>query len=331
MTFVAEPDKAYFEDIQNRVAQSIVYCLFQGDDGDLSQAPMFVDRLMEVFSDQSRNHNTMLAELKFKTALRELSKHVDGIKPRINGLWSLLASGIVEQRPLNESKGDAESQLDRQKRKTTNSYFGQFAKNAKNIELLNANNNKLALWSGGAIISEYATALGYNCLEATAIGGLFHLIKIYRNDKSLWSLWDYLAKEFCQQLRASGGVVHAFVRTFDNRATLFETEYPSLLAIVRDVPSAQIQVNFHVLVELNANQFPHDLGVVGEDGKRHVFRSLGPHGLVRESTNIQSFTYEDPYAAYQAQNNYLKANRDDPRLDQAALKRVLETPFAKPC
>jgi hypothetical protein len=33
------------------------------------------------------------------------------------------------------------------------------------------------------------------------------------------------------------GVVHAFVRTFDNKATLFETEYPALLAILRTNPT----------------------------------------------------------------------------------------------
>ena len=316
MTFIAEPEEAYFQDVQKRVARSLVCALLDGGGLDNPSPPR------RVPLDYQFKHVTMLAELKFKTALRDFSRHTAGklFNKHINDLWDLLATGIVAQRPLNQEE--------RQNRKTGNPHFRQFARNVANSQLLNAS-NKLALWSGGRIISDYATNLGYKCLEATAIGGLLDLIKIYRNDQSLWSLWDYLAAEFCEQLRASGGEVHAFVRTFDNKASLFETEYPSLLAIVRDVPSVRIIVKFHVLVELNANRVPDDnLAVVDEDGKRHIFRSLGVHGLYRETKGLQPFTYEDPYEGYLVQKAFLESNKNDPKLEQEALKRTLATPFA---
>jgi hypothetical protein len=240
MTLIAQPDDGYFQDVQKRVARSLLCALLdQRGIAEASQPP-------RVPLDYQFKHVTMLAELKFKTALRDFSRHVAGrlFDKEINDLWALLASGIVAQRTLDQKEVHD--------RKTGNPHFHQFAQKVANSQFLNAR-NKLALWSGGRIISDYATKLGYKCLEATAIGGVLDLIKIYRNDQSLWSLWDYLAKEFCQQLQASGGEVHAFVRTFDNNASLFATEYPSLLAIVRDVPSARITVKFHVLVEMNAN------------------------------------------------------------------------------
>jgi hypothetical protein len=316
MTFIAQPDDAYFQNVQARVARSVIRALLEGhaiaDQSQPSQVPL----------DYQFKHVTMLAELKFKTALRDFSRHAAGrlFDRQIKDLWDLLASGIVAQRTLNQGE--------RQDRKTGNPHFRQFAQSVGNAQFLNAS-NKLALWSGGRIISDYATKLGYKCLESTAIGGLLDLIKIYRNDRSLWSLWDYLAKEFCQQLQASGGEVHAFVRTFDNKASLFETEYPSLLAILRDVPSVRVSVKFHVLVEMNASLLPKDgLAVVDEDGNPHIFRSLGVHGLYRETKNLQPFTYEDPYAGYLAQKAFLESNRHDPKLDQEALKRTLAMPFA---
>jgi hypothetical protein len=122
--------------------------------------------------------------------------------------------------------------------------------------------------------------------------------------------------------------VHAFVRTFDNKASLFQTEYPSLLAIARGVPSVKIKVKFHVLVEMNATFFTRDeLAVVGEDARPHIFRAFGVHGLYRETRGLQPFTYEDPYAGYLAQKAFLQSNRQDPKLDQEALKRTLATPF----
>jgi len=318
VTFVAEPDQAYFEDVQKRVARSILRSLLNVDEvADASQAP-------PISLDYQYKHMLVLAELKFKTALRELSRQVGGklFNKKINDLWDLLASGIVAQRGL---KG-----AEREKRKTGNLAFRKFAQSVADSQYLNTN-KKLALWSGGRIIGDYATKLGYKCLEATAIGGLLDLIKIYRNDQSLWSLWDYLAKEFCWQLQASGGEVHAFVRTFDNKASLFETEYPSLLAIVRDVPSVKIKVKFHVLVEMDATLFTKDeLAVVGEDARRHIFRALGVHGLYRETRGLQPFTYEDPYSGYLAQKVFLESNRQDPKLDQEALNRTLATPFTPP-
>ena len=82
---------------------------------------------------------------------------------------------------------------------------------------------------------------------------------------------------------------------------------------------------------MNANLLPKDdLAIEGEDGKRHIFRSLGVHGLYRETQRLQPYTYEDPYVGYLAQKNFLASNRHDPKLDQEALKRTLATtPFAR--
>ncbi|MGO9361052.1 MAG: hypothetical protein ACLP1D_25815 [Xanthobacteraceae bacterium] len=318
MTFNPDPEDAYFQDIQKRVARSIIGAMF-GVAASVDQPQVGMVPL-----DHQHKHIAMLAELKFKTALRDLSRHTGGklFDKSINDLWDLLASGIGTQRGLEG--------LERPVRKTANPHFRAFAQTVASSNYLNAE-RKLALWSGGRIISDYATKLGYRCLEATAIGGLLDLIKIYRNDRSLWSLWDYLAKEFCAQLEESGGEVHAFVRTFDNKASLFETEYPSLLSVARDRPSVRVKVKFHVLVELNSSLFRNDdLAVVGADGKPHVFRSLGVHGLFRETRSLQPFTYEDPFKGYSAQKAFLESNRHDPKLDHEALQRTLATPFVRP-
>jgi hypothetical protein len=316
VSFIVEPEKAYFDNIQQHVAKSIVRSMMGGDsDGMISTSPVPLDH--------QHKHVTMLTELKFKTGLRQLSRQSSNkiFDSEINKLWDLLSQGIIAQRDLNNAG--------RERRKTDNAPFRDFARRVANSDYLNAN-HKLALWSGGRIVSDYAGMLGYQCLEATAIGGLFDLIKIYRNDTSLWSLWDYLAKEFCNQVEATGGDVHAFVRTFDSKATLFESEYPALLAIIRTGGSAHIRIKFHVLVEMNANVHANEnMSVLGPDGKSHIFRSLGAHGLYRETRGLQPFTYEDPFQGYVAQKAFLEANRNDPKLDQEALKRTLATSFVK--
>ena len=72
MSFIPDPEDAYFQDIQQRVARSIIGAVF----GVAASAEQPQVGLVPL--DHQYKHIAMLAELKFKTALRDLSRQTGG-------------------------------------------------------------------------------------------------------------------------------------------------------------------------------------------------------------------------------------------------------------
>jgi hypothetical protein len=124
-----------------------------------------------------------------------------------------------------------------------------------------------------------------------------------------------------------------FVRTFDNTATLFETEYPALLKILRTHPGVTIDFKWHVLITLKSASHPNEFSVRDGKGNPVIMRELS-HFINRpiELTKRPSpFAFPDPVTAYNAQRKFLETNKADPLLDPTSLKITLETaPFTPP-
>jgi hypothetical protein len=158
-----------------------------------------------------------------------------------------------------------------------NSSFAAFS-TLPQIKGLLAPGDRLALWSGGIAISQYARNLGYCCLETTRFGEMFDRVKVYRNEQSLWHLWDYLAKAFVEQVNRAGEV-HIFVRNFDRRSTLLKVEYPRLLEI-RNARGAGFQIKWHV--------------IVGDGDGHEGLRALTGEGTLEAETPQQQFCFDDP-------------------------------------
>lgn len=181
-------------------------------------------------------YNTVLLELKFRSGLKRIA---DLSKADADRLWEILKAGIIEERALKGAPGFGGR---------TGPYSG-----AENVAydrlasqmrgLLAGVRGKIALWSGGIGISTYASSLGYTCLETTRLGGVLEELKLNRNEKAIWDLWDYMAKVFVRQ---AGHEINIFVRTFDAKSTLALVELPTLL---RHNPG--LKFKWHVIVGRN--------------------------------------------------------------------------------
>ncbi len=164
----------------------------------------------------------------------------------IDSLWRIVESGIA-----------AECDPAAPQYKFWNECFTNLAHQLRCLSLLDPG-DKLALWSGGIAISQYARELGYRCLETTAAGDMFNNARLDKVHESLWNLWDYLANEFVDQIR--GSEVHIFVRNIDRKSTLVQVEVPHLLQKRED-----LRIRWHVIVGDTDN--PKELLALTKDGE----------------------------------------------------------------
>ncbi len=201
--------------------------------------------------EETSKHFAVTAELKFKDGMKRL-----GLSPKdISSLWKLVESGILAERELKAQAGPGAATGPHTK--FMNQSFEKLSHELRHLNLLDPQ-DKLALWSGGIAISQYARKLGYYCLETTLAGEMFDEAKIYNNDTALWELWDYLARAFVDQM--CGTAVHIFVRNFDRKSTLLRVEVPHLERMGRD-----FQIKWHAIV--GEGDDSHDLRAVTKDGE----------------------------------------------------------------
>lgn len=200
--------------------------------------------------EETSKHFAVTMELKFRDGMKNL-----GLSPNeISSLWKLVESGILAERELKTRAGPGGSTGPHTA--FINESFQKLSHELRQLDLLDPK-DKLALWSGGIAISQYARKLGYYCLETTRAGELFDEAKLYNNDTSLWDLWDYLAKAFVDQM--CGTEVHIFVRNFDRKSTLLQVEVPHLEKMGRD-----FRMKWHAIV--GDGNDPSDLRAVTKDG-----------------------------------------------------------------
>jgi hypothetical protein len=201
-------------------------------------------------AEEMSKHFATTAELRFKVGMRKLGLP----SAEIAWLWKLIEAGILAERELKAQAGGAPTGPNT---KFINQPFEKLAHDLRALNLLDPK-DKLALWSGGIAISQYARGLGYYCLETTLAGEIFDDAKIYHDDTALWDLWDYMAKVFVDQM--SGAEVHIFVRNFDRKSTLLKVEVPHLQALQRN-----LAMKWHAIV--GESDDPRDLLAVTKDGE----------------------------------------------------------------
>jgi hypothetical protein len=264
-TFLASPQRDLLESIAN-------YILARAFGKQPAPGTLTASTVPPI--EHSKKHLAVLTELKFRAEMKGL-----GLGPgEISDLWKLLVSGIEEER------GGASGTP------TTfrNSAFAAFSARST-IKGLLTPGDRLALWSGGIVISQYARHLGYCCLETTRLGEMFDRVRIYRNEQALWNLWDYLAKAFVEQAQRFGEV-HIFVRNFDRKSTLLTVEYPGLLEM-REKRKAGFQIKWHV--------------IVGDSEQPDELRALTDQGTLEVETPQRQYWFEDPGRAELALRSFL--------------------------
>jgi hypothetical protein len=226
--------------------------------------------------DQRRRHLAVMAELKFRAEMKTLGLTSE----EVSELWTLLAAGI-------QYAGDG---------------FRAFSVHLQVKKLLEPG-DRLALWSGGIEISQYARRLGYWCLETTVLGEMFDRIKLYNYERALWDLWDHLAKTFVEHVRHAGEI-HVFVRNFDQKSTLLKVEYPRLLQLMHE---RRLRFKWHV--------------IVGDGDTPDRLWALTPDGEPARETPDRQWTFDDRHAAEIALRAFLM--REGRRFSNT--ERILKT------
>jgi hypothetical protein len=264
-TFVANPERAHLESIANYI---LARAFGKGP------APGTLSAYAVPPTEHRNKHLAVVTELKFKAEMKELGLGFG----EISDLWNLLVSGIEEERTRASGAQTG----------FRNSSFAAFGTRPKIMGLL-APGDRLALWSGGIVISQYARRLGYCCLETTRLGEMFDRVKIYRNEQTLWQLWDYLATAFVEQVQRFGEV-HIFVRNFDRKSTLLTVEYPRLLQTL-EKRKAGFQIKWHV--------------IVGDSDRPEVLRALSEQGTLEVETPQRQYCFDNPGRAELSLRSFL--------------------------
>ena len=235
-------------------------------------------------------------EVRFKLGMRKIGL----FPPIINTVWRLAASGISAERNATGPHS-----------KFWNESFDKLASQLRCLNLLDPS-DRLALWSGGIAISQYARKLGYCCLETTRAGEMLDSAKLYNLDKSLWNLWDYLARAFVDQVR--GYEVHIFVRNIDRKSTLLQVEVPHLLTMERD-----LQIKWHVIVDTDTGDL----------------RALTRDGEPKTETTSEQFCFDTRFNAEIALRAYVMASqslnaKDKERWKTLYPRKDLKAPLTPP-
>ena len=241
------------------------------------------------------NHQLAMAELKFNAQIRRVNEDIMANPEENPGtvitgaeakyIWLLILAAAREKTRL-EKRSSAEN----------NRYIAELTNYAKKHNHLLDAQDKLALWSGGVDLSEYAQdELGYRCLETSKLGGILNQAQLYRNDTRTWDLWDPLAEAFVEQVRRHQEV-HVFVRTFDQESTLLQGEYPKLverLAERANPESAERMFKFHVIVgDTGRTKDMYALTEAGRPEQETKGRQLHFHGLQRAKTALRKYLLE---------------------------------------
>ncbi|TWU56280.1 hypothetical protein [Rubripirellula reticaptiva] len=229
-----------------------------------------------------RGHHTVLLEMKIRAFFKELQLK----KPAIDKLWELFKTGIVEQRELVKLRDTRDVKIGRDHPEHTNHSFLDIASVLETNQSLFAH-NKMALWSGGYAVSEFAQSLGYTCLESSLIGAAMERGKWYRSDETLKALWNYLSYEFVCQAAQSD--IHMFVRNFDKNSVMFRIELPKLLKLQQQ-HGMRFRILWHVLV--------------GDTENAHELKSLDRAGKLVSGEAAKYLFFDSPESAEDAMRAY---------------------------
>jgi len=152
----------------------------------------------------------------------------------VEGLWRLTMEGIKLQEQMNEEG----------RKRDENRYYTQLAEEAHALLTVDEG-KKMALWSGGYAVSEYAQAKDYITLEATTAGRIYDALQLYKDWKTITPLWNHISREFVNQ--AQPGEVHIFMRVFAPDSVLFREEVVGLMERAQHLGVNQISLQWHIL------------------------------------------------------------------------------------
>lgn len=242
-----ESTRIYFAAVQEEKKRQLTRALSSTDPASHPETQQFISAM--------RNANSTLSD------------------SQIDQIWQLILSGKREQEALNErarlktdtpelkamynTEKDYLFTSDLDEIRNQNQAYKQLAEIAK--PLLSTNNQKLALWSGGYDLSDYACRRGYVTLEGSTFGRI--LDSLYLSDK--WNLigplWNIISKTFVKQyISEHGQEVHVFIRAYDPASVLVRQEVGEIYALD---PGMRIRMKWHCIVQQGTDYYE-----IREDG-----------------------------------------------------------------
>lgn len=279
----------------------------------MTQAQIREMPYQEVASALEQNPNAK-AELSQINTRRLRSKFIQDFKDlgfdykTIQTFWGMFQCGIERQRELSSLSGGGNNRTG-PGTKYRNEIYAKIAATCASKGILSSR-KKMALWSGGYEVSEYAQKLGYTCLESTQLGAMIQRGKYYHHERDLFRLWNYLSEEFVNQV--TGTDVHVFCRNFDRNSVLLQIEYPRLLQLMKE-KGKTFNFCWHVLVGDSPN--PSDLRTLCADGT-----------LVNEAVEGESY-FRNPLHAELAMREFYKNMSKDERKNYKYRQQILEASY----
>jgi len=154
----------------------------------------------------------------------------------IENLWQLIVGGLLAQEAINPASADPSlTPTERRGQRDNNSWYLQA------VEMLRENSgfttSKMALWSGGLDVCEYAKAKGFTPMEFTRAGKAFNALEYHRDWQLQGPLWNILSKFYVEQ---ATGPVHIFLRTYNPESVLIGREVPRLQQLQQIHPDVEL-------------------------------------------------------------------------------------------
>lgn len=204
----------------------------------------------------------------------ETAKFISGMKSigisedEAKDIWRLILNGVKEQ----ESQNKKAVYYDQDKKKSIftsdldvirnqNKYYRELKEKIKHLLSVdidaNTNKQKLALWTGGYDLSDYAEKQGCKTLETTKLGKVID--NIYISDKwpLIGPLWNIISETFVEEFTNSAyqdKEVHVYIRAYDPASVLVRQEIDQI--------DPKIPIFWHCI----GTQDNHDYMEIDNDG-----------------------------------------------------------------
>ncbi|MFI6639034.1 hypothetical protein [Streptomyces sp. NPDC050504] len=150
--------------------------------------------------------------------------------------WQLVLGGLADQGQLNTEAAKLSGVQEQRDHMASNTWFQDLVKLVG--DGLGIDTPTLALWSGGAAVSDYARAKGHTPLESTPFGHILDKLEISPDWSLKLPMWSVVSKAFVSR---ATGPVHIFLRAYDPESVLVVQEIPQLRLLQKLNPA----ITFH--------------------------------------------------------------------------------------
>ncbi|MEV4190990.1 hypothetical protein [Streptomyces toxytricini] len=153
----------------------------------------------------------------------------------VDDAWQLVLGGLADQGQVNAEAERFEGVQERRDHAASNTWFWDLVALVGNH--LEIKTPTLALWSGGAAVSDHAWAKGHTPLERTRFGRVLDRLVVTPDWDLKLPMWSVVSKAFVSR---ATGPVHIFLRAYDPESVLVLQEVPQLRVIQQMNPNVTL-------------------------------------------------------------------------------------------